>query len=102
MTIKISVKHVTDLDRIGLIPGFLREDDPRPAREQFDERYRHGGGWHSLHGFKLTDKTLKYPGDPPMEPIASINFRNETIYIYKYGMVNIVQPDGTFEVARMD
>jgi hypothetical protein len=101
--IKVRIRSVGDLDRIGLIPGFLREDDIRPAREQFDERYKHGGGWHPLRGFELVDgRTLKYPGDPPMEPIAIIVFRDETICVYKHGIVTIIQPSGAFEVARMD
>src|SRR3982751_2684992 len=36
---------------LGAIPYFLDEDDPRPAREQFHERYNHGGGWRPMPNF---------------------------------------------------
>lgn len=29
-------------EMLGLLPEFLTEHDPRPAREQFDKNYRHG------------------------------------------------------------
>jgi hypothetical protein len=92
------------MDHIGLIPSFLVEADPRPAREQFDERYSFGGGWHPMANFKLDPKTfaLKYPGDPAFKPIARIPFRKEQIYIYEHAFVCIVQEDGSFEAARMD
>lgn len=38
-------------EMLGLIPSFLSESDPRPAREQFDENYQHGGGWRPLPNF---------------------------------------------------
>ena len=90
-------------DHVGLIPSFLDEDDDRPAAAQFNERYAFGGGWHPQDGFKLhKDASLKYPGDPPMKPLAMMKLRNEIIMIYPYGYVMILQPDGTFEASRMD
>ena len=61
------------LDDVGLIPHFLDENDPRPAREQFDEHYQHGGGWQPFEGFKFKIKTneIKYPGDPAMKPLVA-------------------------------
>jgi hypothetical protein len=37
-----------DADDWGLIPGFLDERDPRPAKEQIAEKYL--GGWLPLPG----------------------------------------------------
>jgi hypothetical protein len=45
---------------------------------------------------------LKYPGDPPFEPLVAIPFRHELILVYTAGIVAIVQPDHSFEVCRMD
>jgi hypothetical protein len=45
---------------------------------------------------------LHYPGDPPFKPIAMMVLRDETILIYDYSIVAIVQPDGSFEACRMD
>ena len=91
-------------EHVGFIPEFLVESDPRPAKEQFHERYAFGGGWHPMEGFKKDARThaLKYPGDPALPLLAFIQFHSELIMIYPHGIVAIVQPDGTFEVARMD
>ena len=90
--------------RCGLIPDMLRTADPRPAREQFDVAYAHGGGWLPFQGFKFnaTDQSIKYPGDPSLLPLARGKLRDETILIYPHAWVGILQPNGDFEVARMD
>lgn len=91
-------------EMLGHIPGFLAEDDPRPAYEQFEDRYRHGGGWRPFEGFTLAeDLTLHYPGDPPFKPLAFTTLRQEVIFIYQHAWVLIFQLDSkTWEVARMD
>ena len=90
---------------VGLIPDFLDVDDPRPAGEQFQERYVYGG-WHPQTGFTCDAKSgrfwLRYPGDPPLKPLAVIPFRSEMILIYPGAYVAIFQPDGSFEACRMD
>ena len=88
---------------VGFIPTFLDEDDPRPAAEQFQERYVHGG-WRNQSGFKEGNVrySLHYPGDPPLYPIAAMKLRDETIMVYDYAYVAIWQKDGTFEACRMD
>lgn len=103
----ISVKFLhpnATWDHVGLIPSFLIVSDPRPAHEQFDERYAFGGGWSPMRGFTRDPRTnaLKYPGDPPLLPIARIQFRDELILIYDCSIVAIIQKDGTFAAARMD
>ena len=40
------------VEMLGLIPYFLHPNDSRPAKEQFNERYAHGGGWQQLFGFE--------------------------------------------------
>ena len=88
-------------EALGLIPGFLDPADTRPAVDQFREKYC--GGWDNMPGFRLIDGiTLKYSGDPPMQPIATCYFREEVVMVYPYAWVCVRQPDGTFEAARMD
>jgi hypothetical protein len=87
----------------GFIPSFLYADDPRPAREQFNERYV--GGW--MPGppglvFDFDTVTLTYPGDPPMTPISAMQFRTEWVLLFPSDWVLILQQDGSWEVARMD
>ena len=48
---------------LGLLPGFLSVDDDRPAKEQLHENYAHGGGWHTLNGFRLEMDRLYYGPD---------------------------------------
>lgn len=90
------------IEALGYVPGFLRDDDPRPAREQFDERYAYGG-WSPNKGFKMLDNlAIQYPGDPALLPIAWRELRGEAIVMYPGALLAIIQPDGRFEVARMD
>lgn len=101
---KITILHPRcTVDHLGYIPSFLDERNPAPAKEQFDQNYGHGGGWHPLKGFKLEDdNSLVYPGDPPQRPIAAIRFREELVLIYSHAWVAVIQPDRSFEVCRMD
>lgn len=101
------------IEMLGFIPEFLDEDDPRPAKEQFDDRYV--GGWNAMPGFSVITKNgrmasfknpplLKYPGDPPMLPLflTKLEHSNEMIVVYEHAWVLIVRRDGTWEAARMD
>jgi hypothetical protein len=91
------------LEYAGILPAFFSHADPSPAREQIDANYRHGGGWHAIDRFKhLGDYKIQYPGDPPLKPLVTIRLRDEVVMIYAYSMVGIFQPDGSFEVARID
>jgi hypothetical protein len=89
------------IEHWGYIPLFLREDDPRPAREQFDERYQ--AGWKPFKGFTKDDQDgLHYPEDPVQKPVSELFFRDERIILYPGSWVCIIQPDGSWEVCRMD
>lgn len=89
-------------ESLGLIPYFFSENSPLSAAQQVDENYSYGG-WDPFKGFKMLEGgALKYPGDPLMRPIARAQLRDETIYIYQHAWVAIVQPDGQFEVSRID
>lgn len=89
-------------DGLGFIPEFMTDANPAPAREQINQTYI--SGWDSFPGFTMDPKThtLTYPGDPPMKPLARAWLHDELILFYDCAWVAIVQPDGTFEVARLD
>jgi hypothetical protein len=90
-------------EHLGLLPMMLDTNDPRPAREQLDSNYQHGGGWRPFNGFKLRrDNALVYPGDPPTIPLAMTMLRDELIVFYESEWVAIIQPDRSFEVCRLD
>jgi hypothetical protein len=102
MSVEVRLAPHRELADLGELLTFLDENDPRPAREQFNERYQ-WGGWKPMEGFTLDGTILHYPGDPPFKPWAMISFRNEGILVYPADFVAIIQEDGvTFEVARMD
>jgi hypothetical protein len=87
----------------GYIPAFLDPDDPRPAREQIDEKYF--GGWRpGPRGlrFDVDSLALSYPGDPPKTPISALLFRQELLLLYESDWLVIVQRDHSWEVARID
>lgn len=88
---------------LGFLPSFLSDEDIRPAKEQIDQNYAHGGGWLSLHGHTLENgHILKFPGDPPQLPLAWTTLRDEMILFYPHDFVVILQKDGSFEVSRID
>jgi len=103
--LEVAMFDGTKAEDLGLLLTWLNPNDPRPAREQFDENYQHGGGWRPFGEGQWTlgmDCLLTYPGDPPYKPIAGIKFRKEMVLFYRHSLVAIRQLDGTFEVARMD
>jgi hypothetical protein len=100
---------VTD-EWLGIIPLFLNERDERPAAAQINDEYAHGGGWRPMGNDKWTLKRdiheLVYDeGSEDAEhyiPLASAQLRDEKLFFYDCAWVAIVQPDGSFEVARLD
>ena len=91
-------------EALGFLPEFLSLDDHRPAAEQFDTNYPFGG-WSPFTGFIIqnpTTLTLRYPGDPPLAPIAGTSLRSERIRLYRHSWVAIFQPDDSFQIARLD
>lgn len=91
------------LEHFGGIPDMLSDLNPKSAREQLDAGYSFAGGWQPMQRFTMSKgDVLWYPGDPGNYPIAELRFRDERIVLYDYSMVAIIQPDGSFEVSRMD
>ena len=99
----IALNPMSHPDQLGFIPFFLDENNPASAREQLDAGYQHGGGWRPFKGFTmLSNDNLEYPGDPPTRPLFETTLRHETVRVYESSWVAIIQPDGSFEVCRMD
>lgn len=119
---KLLDPRVTE-DHLGLIPQFLWDSDPRPAIEQIDERYAHGGGWRPMDKFlplgvynfaEGVAPKLRYPGDPPFQPYAMAvlhgaenrvypdGVEQEVFVIYEYAICAIFRAGELHSVARLD
>jgi hypothetical protein len=98
--------HCGDDSHLGAIPAFFDQADPRPARDQVNERYAHGGGWQPYGGFRPVAGGMQlrgHPEDPPLYAVAEAKLRDETIRLFQPGSwLGIFQPDGSFEIARCD
>lgn len=99
----------TNAYRLGFIPEFFHTDDDRPAAEQLNESYAHGGGVNPFEGFtlkldrkNLANTSIKYPGDPKFLPLGWAKLRDEVILVFEYDWVAIVQPDDSYVITRCD
>lgn len=95
-------------ESLGLLPQFFLLDDPRPAAEQINERYAHGGGWSPFKGFEAViigdprGWRITYPGDPPYFALAFCELRNEIVILFQREWLMVVQEDGTWQITRVD
>jgi hypothetical protein len=89
-------------ENLGYLPDFIEAADPRSMREQINDRYV--SGWSPFEGFTFDKRSFKlsYPGDPPMFPVAGTFLREEVLLLYPHDWVLILQPDGSWEAARLD
>jgi hypothetical protein len=90
---------------LGLLWDILTPEDKRPVKDQLNDRYAHGGGYRPFPGFKLDrmTMTLRYPGDPLFKPAAMTTIGDEQVFFYPSGAwLLILQPNGEFEVTRVD
>jgi hypothetical protein len=100
----------TNEEAAGMLPEILRPDDPRPVKEQLNDRYSHGGGFMASKGFtfkKEGDKAiLSYEiedDDPEIyQEWSRSKVNDEELYLFDASFMAIVQPDGTYEVTRVD
>jgi hypothetical protein len=98
----------TGPDWLGFIPLIILDTDKRPVREQIAERYAHGGGWSPFSKFKVqlgadSRAVLVYPGDPPMRMWCECDHPNgERLQLFDGAWFRIIQPDGSFEISRLD
>lgn len=92
---------------VGYLPQMLSEDNPASAQEQLHKGYLHGGGWNDFTGFQLIKNSngtyaLQYPGDPPMRERSRTRLRDEVVVLFDSSWVAVIQPSGSFKVARFD
>lgn len=91
------------LEACGLLPYWVVDDRymDLPLKEALDKQYQFG--LYEITGGKVDSLGIyKYPEDPELYPILVIVRKDETFFQYPYGMVAIVQEDGSSFVCRMD
>jgi hypothetical protein len=99
-------------EALGYLPDFLSEADPRPAAQQFQERYKFGGWSPGEAGLRFAYRPgpeggprgslLLYPGDPPLMAVGGALLRDEEVVVFQASYVMVRQPDGSHEVSRLD
>ena len=102
---KTIIRHpYATIEMAGFIPAWLSESS-KPIRDQLNDGYIWGGFRH-FSGFSIDPSTdeLLYPGDPPTIPLIEWQFDShpQRVILYQHSWVAIIEPDGTFEVCRMD
>lgn len=99
-----------DLERLGLLPELVESPaNGQTLAQHIDQSYAHGGGWRSFGAdwsLDLRDgvpASLTFPGDPAMPEVARFATKQRELFIlFTNEFCAIVQPDGSFSVARMD
>jgi hypothetical protein len=92
-------------EHLGFLPDILTDHDSRPVKQQLEDRYAHGGGWRPINGMRLDRKTMimRFPGDPPFKPAALTQIGEEVVIFYpQCSLLAVIQPDGKYEVCRVD
>lgn len=95
-------------DVVGALPLCWDPSDARDAITQHDERQMGNGPWSDILSakwkFDPADRSLKYPGDRKMLPLAEakLPLTDEVILVYQHAWVAIIQSDGSFTVDRRD
>jgi hypothetical protein len=96
----------TNAHLTGDLQYMLDDEDPAPAVEQFNQRS--AAGWRSRRsrwtndgaGEAITSRT--FSRNERLTPIARARLRDETILLYPMSWVLIEQPNGEWDIARMD
>lgn len=98
------------VDHLGMLPSFVSAVDERPAKDQINVAYAHGGGWHgSTDRFRLNQskpipslRSIQYP-DESFRLIAQVQLRDELIMLFENAWVAIKKSgQDEVEVALVD
>lgn len=89
---------------LGFVPDFFSNGVDKPAREQLNDNYAHGGGYSEIKGFTFNKEnlTLKYPGDPLLQCLARSKLHDEQLFFFDHALLVILQPSGEWAVTRVD
>lgn len=108
LIIQIDPLNVFDLpiayinESLGLIPMFLaNREKEETVKEALTLGYGFGELFEMKHG-TIHKYIYKYEDDPDLYPLAKMTSGDTVVLQYKYGIVAILEKDGTTFVTRMD
>jgi len=90
-------------DMLGMLPQWLDNDqyEDKTAKEALDAQYC-CGLYNSSEVVVSEEGLYMFPGDPTLYPIVKIKRKDETIYIYEYALVAIIDSNGNSFATRID
>lgn len=96
-------------NQLGFIVLWFDPRSEKSAQEQANDGYLQTGGCPFLPtkaSFTLVEEDgeyrLEHPEDPPMRELARTKIRDETIVLFDYAWMAIIQPDGSHVISRVD
>jgi len=90
------------MEHLGRIPLLFNPQSSDDAWLQLEENYPDGYQPQTGDAWTLTnDEYLIYKGMPPCPPSATAYLRHEKLLVYAGGWLAIVQPDGSYTLARV-
>jgi len=99
------------LEACGLLPCFIQSGDTSPMKEQLQNNYGFPIHWEDCRLDKnflqhdpvqfVADPQFAYTDDPNLAPYAVIQHGSSSLYIYRYGLVVLIEGEH-FLWARMD
>jgi hypothetical protein len=99
----LNMSRETLENSLGFIPNFIDEtlNYNSMVREALE---RYGFGMSEMKGHTIDENlTMKYPGDPDLDPIAVIVTCDAQVVIYKYGITSFIKKENGKSVTyRLD
>jgi hypothetical protein len=90
------------LDEIGLLVNWaINKPESLTMHDALAEDY--GYPMCQIDGVGIDDQGIwSYEGDEDLFPLAKLTCEQEILYIYSYGLVAFIDPDGEIYATRMD
>jgi len=91
-------------ETLGMLPFWVVNPNhfDLSLKEALTLQYGFGGLYQSTGQTITKDGVYQYPEDPDLYPLIKIERGESTFYQYQYGLIAIVQKDGSSFCTRMD
>jgi len=90
------------MNNLGYVPSWAGNIEYKdlPLKDALEIQYQ---PLYEIKGGIVDENGIyKFPGDPELYPLIKLTRNDEILYQYIFGMVSIVQEDGSSYVTRMD